>query len=170
MCPRSSKSSASRAGLRPSFWRRRSRPRKSCRLRSRGCCLSIESRALAHPPPLVGAGRGGGSRRPRRMARFSRRVGQARPPSLILPHHRASEGRPSVGRALGGGDASGRSPCNLKSKRRSTLPAGVRPDAWRAALVPAAILPVADKIRHDRRIGQSRGVAKRAILVLRDLA
>ena len=27
----------------------------------RACCISVESMALAHPPPLVGAGRGGGS-------------------------------------------------------------------------------------------------------------
>ena len=31
-------------------------------------CIWIESMALAHPPPLVGAGRGGGSREPGRLA------------------------------------------------------------------------------------------------------
>jgi hypothetical protein len=71
-------------------------------LKPRACCIWVESMALAHPPSC-GAGRGGGSRGPRRLsnapAGSSRRT--ARPPSSVLPHHRAPEGRPSVGRAMG---------------------------------------------------------------------
>jgi hypothetical protein len=39
-----------------------------------------------------------------------------------------------------------------------------------AALSLAPVLSLIDEIGHHRRIGQSRGVAKRAILVFRDLA
>ena len=63
------------------------------------CCIWVESMALAHPPPLVGAGiarprdgrsperpMGGGSRGPRRLSNaplLSRRVG--RPTPLLCP-------------------------------------------------------------------------------------
>ena len=65
----------------------------------------MESIGLAHPPPLVGAGWGGGSRGPMRLANaplapLLRKT--ARPPSLILPHK-------------GGGDAPKRSSRKLKS-------------------------------------------------------
>src|SRR6185312_10545344 len=44
---------------------------------------------LAHPPPFVGAGRGGGSCGRGRLSSgllFSNRAGLARPPSSVLPH------------------------------------------------------------------------------------
>ena len=38
---------------------RKAAAKKKARLAA--CCISVELMALAHPPPLVGAGRGGGS-------------------------------------------------------------------------------------------------------------
>jgi hypothetical protein len=35
---------------------------------ARACCISVELMALAHPPPLAEAGRGGGSPRPGRVS------------------------------------------------------------------------------------------------------
>ena len=58
-------------------------------LQIRAYCIWVESMALAPPPPLVGAGRGGGSRGPRRLSNaplLARRVGRPDPPSSILPH------------------------------------------------------------------------------------
>jgi uncharacterized membrane protein len=47
-----------------------------------------EAMALAHPPPLAGAGRGGGSRGPRRLSNapsLASRVGRRDPPPLSSP-------------------------------------------------------------------------------------
>src|SRR5271166_5246981 len=74
------------------------------------CCISLESLAFAHPPPLVGAGRGGGSRGPTRLSYGLLRacpVRTARPPSLILPHKAHK----------GAGNAVERSPRKLKCRR-----------------------------------------------------
>src|SRR6202044_1484153 len=53
------------------------------------CCASTESTPLACPPPLVGAGRGGGSRGPTRLSNAPKapcRGGLRDPPPLSSPH------------------------------------------------------------------------------------
>ena len=136
-CAGRPKSRTTRAGLRARAGGFRPRQRKRRRrIQSRprafrARCISAESMALAHPPPiarretgvlpdaLCGGGQGWGSRGRRGLSNAP----TARPPSSILPHKSLRPGARKRGPG-GGGDASGRSARKLKHKRLGKLHLG----------------------------------------------
>jgi hypothetical protein len=143
----------------PSGGRFPATPRFSTGRRTRACCILVESMALAHPPPLVGAGRGGGSRGPWRLSNapsLARRVGRRDPPPLSSSTRgkEARWGDPRVNSRAEGARAIAQRRLRAARQTPSKQAAAFRLPATGRVCLPASLRPFGP----DKRFGDRAGI------------
>jgi hypothetical protein len=143
----------------PSGGRFPATPRFSTGRRTRACCILVESMALAHPTPLVGAGRGGGSRGPWRLSNapsLARRVGRRDPPPLSSSTRgkEARWGDPRVNSRAEGARAIAQRRLRAARQTPSKQAAAFRLPATGRVCLPASLRPFGP----DKRFGDRAGI------------